>query len=354
MEDYNELLTKYALNSDNYKGWRKTHTGMFGRIFSHAFSENAEAQIHLTAALINISNRNFEGAMPKLDVLKDMCASDYDHAAVNYFTGLNYEMLGNESEMNKHYEKLKETDVSFVFPLPFHPYYRTAKFAQRDSECNKAISYYRKAVMIYDGMTPNKQINASVSHILYDIATVYLYMHNYSECERFLQLSVNYDSDVNSHRTYVTALLYAVRGEKDECRRLMSGLNDFLRENCEPMAEAILAGKDLHYCAVPQDRRGYADFWNYIVAHQTEIKSLVYGGKTDKAENIISDKLSSALAFMKRRIACKIEERDGVITVHCKNYYVKTLAAEYEALFAQKPDALNGWSFVSQDQLEKY
>lgn len=86
-------------------------------------------------------------------------------------------MLGNESEMNEHYEKVRTSNFAFVFPLPFHPYYRTAKFAHKDSECSKAIFYYQKALEFYDGTAPDTKTKSAVSQIIYDIATIYLYMH---------------------------------------------------------------------------------------------------------------------------------------------------------------------------------
>ena len=71
-----EALKKYALDSDNYKKWRKEHTKVFGNLFEDAFSQNEEAQICLTAALINISQREFDLAMPKLDMLEKICTTD--------------------------------------------------------------------------------------------------------------------------------------------------------------------------------------------------------------------------------------------------------------------------------------
>ena len=68
--DFYDELKKYALDNGNYKKWRKEHTKVFGKLFADAFSESEEAQICFTAALINISQRTFEQAMPKLDMLE--------------------------------------------------------------------------------------------------------------------------------------------------------------------------------------------------------------------------------------------------------------------------------------------
>ena len=353
MEHYDELLTEYALNDQNYKGWRNEHTKIFGDLFSSAFEDQAEAQIHLTAALINISKRDFVGAMPKLNILESIAVSDFDRTVVNYFIGLNYELLENEEKMNEYYQKVRASDISLSFPLPFHPYYRTAKFAQRASECAKSIFYYQEALSFYDGMIPDKKSNASVSQIIYDIATVHLYMHKYDECEKFLALSQKYDSKENPHRSYVTAILYAIQGKQQECQKLLKNMNAFLKANCEPMVEAILAGRDLHYCAVPQNRDRYSEFWDYVVLNKQEFEEKMQRGEVAAVQTLIANQLSETFAFMKKSLDCLVELKGGLISVYCKNYCVKTLMAEHEFLFLQKPQVLENWEFISVDQFQE-
>lgn len=355
MEDYYELLKNYALNNSNYKAWRKEHTKIFGDIFSRAFTDSGEAQIHLTAALINISQRNFESAMIILNILESVNTNEYDRAAVIYFKGLNHELLGNENEMNEYYEKLCDSNVSFAFPLPFHPYYRTAKFAQRDSECTKAIFYYKKALSFYDGIDDlNSKSRSIISQIMYDIATLYLYMHKYDECEKFLALSNTYDNSENQQRTFVTAILYAAQGKINESGNLLSSMSSFLRMNCQPVIEAICAKKDMHYCVVDQDKSAYKNFWNYLVENKYDLEELIISGKYSDVQKTVSDILSATLPFMQRKIACRIEMSEGIITVLCKNYYVKTLVEEYRYLFSIKPKELDNWKFVSVDEFDNY
>ncbi len=354
MGNYYELLKEYALNNENYKGWRDVHTKAFGEIFSLAFNDREDAQIHLTAALINISERKFDIAMPKLKMLESICVTEYDRAAINYFIGLNYEMMGNENKMNEYYENLKSSCITFVFPFVFHPYYRIAKFAQRDMEFGKAVFYYQKALSFYEDLTPDAKMKSSVSQIIYDIATIYICMHEYEEAEKLLEISKSYDDSENQHRTYVTAILYAAQGRVNDSRALLNELNPFLRGNCEPMVNAIFSGTDLHYCVVNQDQSGYLDFWNDIISKKNNIEELIAGKNTLDAQKIISESLSKTLSFMKRQIACQVEPSNNVITVYCKNYHVKTLIAEYDALFSIKPKELNDWNFVSVKEFEKY
>ena len=354
MEDYYEYLLGYALNDKNYKAWRKEHTKIFGEIFSCAFTENKEAQIHLTAALINISQRNFEVAMPKLNILESMCINDYDRAVMDYFIGLNHELLGNESKMNEYYESLGRSNFLFDFPLQFHPYYRTAKFAQRDSECSKAIFYYQKALLFYDGVTDlNAEKRSVISHTIYDIATLYLYMHKYDECEKFLALSKTYDNSENQHRTYVTAILYAVQGRENDSRNLLDTMNSFLRTNCEPLIEAITAKREPHYCVVEQDQSAHSDFWDKLIAYKADLEKLVVSKKILDVQKTVSEMLSTTFSFMKKELACRVEASDTMITVYCKNYYVKTLIEEYKSLFSMKPNELNNWRFVSVNEFRR-
>lgn len=331
----------------NYQSWREIHTKAFGDIFASAFSENPQAQLHLTAALILISNRQFAEAMPKLDFLETICEGEFDETAVNFFKGLNHEFMGNEAYMTAYYEKVLASSVPLRVPFAFHPYYRTAKFAQRDSECSKAVHYYRKALAFYDGIVPDPMAAQNAGQIIYDVATVYLYMHKYEECERFLQWSKTYASAENQQRDYVTAILCAVQGREDESRKLLVGMHPFYKNNCEPMVNAILEGKDPHYCIVPQSRRGYGRFWSSVVQRADEMSALVKDGDIEVAEGIMSDLLTETLPFMKRRLACRMDMTDGFVTVYCKDYHVKTLTVEYEVLFSKKPESMTGWQFVS-------
>jgi len=354
MEECYELLEQYALNSGNYKDWRKVHTKMFGEIFSSSFSENEEAQIHLTAALIDLSNRQYKQALPKLSILEALCVKTFDCAAVDYFMGLNYELLEDECKMNESYEKLRDSNVAFVFPLSFHPFYRTAKFAQREAECKKALFYYQKALSFYSADSTDRRITSALSHIVYDMATVFLYTHHYDECREFLALSNQYDSKSNQHRTYVTAILCAIQGQTKDAVEYLESMNPFLQENCRPMIKAISERKDLHYYAVPQDRTGYPDFWENLAAKADELESIVRNGNTSEASTIISELLSKTLSFMKKTLVCRVEGFGDSIHVLCKNDHVKTLIAEYEALFSVKPARLQNWKFSSVNEFEVY
>lgn len=354
MDNYNDLLMQYALNNENYLKWREEHTKMFGDIFALAFEENSEAQIHLTAALINISQRNFAGAMPKLDMLETICINSFDENAVNYFKGLNHELLENEQEMNEYYEKVRQSDIAFVYPLAFHPYYRTAKFSQRACEFSKAIFYYRKALAFYDDEDTVAKSKSNISQIIYDIATCFITIHRYDDCERFLALSEKYDATKNPQRDYVRAVLCAVKGEGEMCKTLLAEMPPFYKANCEPMTAAILAGTDPHYCVVPQDRSEFSAFWENMVSRKERLESFICEEETDCAEEMIAEMLTERFGFMKRKLECRMEASDGEITVYCKNYSVKTLACEQDALFAMKPAELEQWKFISVNAFENY
>ena len=54
---------------------------------------------------------------------------------------------------------------------------------------------------------------------------------------------------------------------------------------------------------------------------------------------------------MKKDLSVRIDVTDGRIIAYCKNYFVKTLIAEYEALFSSLGDDFCNWSFVSVSEL---
>ena len=343
-----------VFDNENYQSWREIHARAFGEIFSLAFEGNAEAQVHLTAALILISKRQFAEAMPKLDLLESMAEDPFDETAVNYFKGLNYEFQEMEDEMTAYYEKVLASDVTLRVPFAFHPFYRTAKFSQRDSECSKAVHYYRKALAFYDGMVPDEKMSQNAGQIMYDVATLYLYMHRYEDCERFLAWSKTYMPAKNEQRDFVAAILCAAQGKEKESRNLLRGMHAFYKNNCEPTVNAILAGTDPHYCIVPQERRHYSKFWINVSRRADEMEKLMKDGDADAAEKVMSALLTETLPFMKRNLACRMEMTEDGITVYCKNYRVKTLMAEHEALLAIMPANLLNWQFFSVHEFESF
>ncbi len=239
INEFYNLLTEYALDNENYIKWRETHGKAFGDVFLSAFEESPEAQIHLTAALIRISNRDFDGGLSKLLMLERFCCNDFDCFALSYFTGLCYEFLENEEEMNKYYDKMLEYDFDFKFIIGFHPYYRTAKFAQRKSENAKALEYYNKAYELYSGDETDIVKLENLGQLCYDLGTVYLSVKDYAKSREFLEKSYKFSPAENPQRSYVLAILCAIEGKKEESKQLVNSLPDNLKPICEQIISSI-------------------------------------------------------------------------------------------------------------------
>ncbi|MBQ7005107.1 MAG: hypothetical protein IJN68_01600 [Clostridia bacterium] len=349
-----DFLKDFADNNENYKKWQAMHTKAFGTLYSSAFEENEEAKIHLTAALNNMSERKFLVAMPKLRILESITDNDNDEYTVNYFYGLNFEFMGNEAGMQKHYEKLSDHEPQVAFNLAFHPYYRTAKIAQRDSECKKAVYYYRKALEIYDSFIPDNTAKKNISLISYELATAYIYIHDCDNAERFLELSERFDPTDNPLRNYTRAVLYAIRGNNDKYKSFLELLPAQLKENCIHVAAPMINKTDPHRFVIEQSRITYPSFVDTFLSKKDELASLINEKKVIKAEKLISEMLTRTFPFMLRRLDCKIEKSEERITVRCKNYYVKTLIAEHSVLFSSPELKIPGWEFVSVNEFSRF
>ena len=96
VNEFSALMKEYALDSEQYKGWREIHTKTFGKVFSLAFEDSREAALQLTAALIRISKRDFNSGFSMLKPLEDFCTREIDDFALNYFMGLCCEFIGDE------------------------------------------------------------------------------------------------------------------------------------------------------------------------------------------------------------------------------------------------------------------
>lgn len=239
LNEFFYLLQEYTLDNENYIKWREIHGKAFGKIFLSAFEESIEAQIHLTAALIKISNRDFNGGLSILLMLEEKCFKDFDCCSLFYFIGLCYEFLENEEEMNKYYDKMigYNEDISFI--IAFHPYYRTAKFAQRKSENTKALKYYNKALELYSEKENDSLEKDNMGQIYYDIATIYLSCNDYEKSWKYIEKSKECSPAENPQRNYIIAVLYAVEEKKDEAKRIVDSLPDVLKVNCERIISSI-------------------------------------------------------------------------------------------------------------------
>ncbi len=241
MEAYEFLssMQEYALDNENYIKWREIHGNAFGEVFLSAFDESPEAQIHLAASLIKISKRDFNGGLAILLMLEQFCFNDFDSFALSYFTGLCYEFLENEEEMNKYYDKMLEYDFDFKFIIGFHPYYRTAKFAQRKSENIKALNYYNKALDLYSENENDAVKLENMGQIYYDMGTVCLSCQDYEKSHDYLDKSFKYSPADNPQRNYVLAIAYAIEGKRDESQKIVDSLPDYLKSNYQQMISSV-------------------------------------------------------------------------------------------------------------------
>lgn len=317
---------------ENYKKWREIHGKAFGNLFLSAFEDNPEGQKGLTEVLILVSRREFQKAEPILQALYETCVSAFDKEAMCYFIGLNYEFMANLPKMNEYYGKLNKS-VKHSFPSLFYPYYRTAKLAQKESECRKALHYFEKALELFSNTTPKGNDAETVSMIIYEMATVYLYCHEYEQCEKYLEYSAKFSSKLNQHREYVKATLLAIKGMKKESIELINSLQPILANNGKYTIDEILSKKHLHYCEVKQNRVSFVEFFKFAVAEKENIVSCIENNSKKEMEEKISEMLTKTFPFAKRKLSCKIETVENTVAVLCKNYCIKTLETEQKALF---------------------
>lgn len=230
---------EYTLENERYQEWRTIHTNTFGDVFTLAFEDVQEAQLQLTAALIKISKRDYDGGLQMLKKLEDFCFCAFDCFALSYFIGLCYEFIGNEEQMNHYYEAMSEQNIDYLFTMVFHPFYRSAKFAQRKSENEKALHYYKKAIDLYLGQETSADKRRTIGLLYYEMGTVYLSCQNYKKSRQFLEKSYEYCPEENAHRTYVTAILCAAEGNRAEAEKLIHTLPEYLKTECQRILSSM-------------------------------------------------------------------------------------------------------------------
>lgn len=331
--DFYDSIKEYAKDSDGYAQWRKIHGEAFGRIFLSAFEENEDAQLFLTSALTAMSKKDFEKSEQILTYLYDLCNNDYDNAAICYFSGLNYEFKGEAEKMSRCYEELQSFGIAFHYNIIFHPYYRTAKLKAKEAECQTALSYYKKVLSFYNEKELNEEQKKIFAQVYSDMPAVFLYTHRYSEAIAYLKKSFTFDESDIEQRNFCIAILNAIEGREDEVREIIKKLSPLLSRACSIMTQNIMNNKDPHYCAVTVNRFAYLAAIKRFKTLSEEAVSLVKADRITEAEKKLSSFLTKLFPFMKRELACRIIKSDDCIIAECKNYYVRTLIAEYEYLF---------------------
>lgn len=339
------------MNAEEYKTIRQAHKNVFGDTFDKAFGSNAQAQELLTVALLYLSRQDHEKSKPLLDMLESIAESAFDEASVWYFKGLSYELLGEEEQMAEYYEKVLASGVDLSVSIVYTPYYRSAKLNQKASKPKKAVYYFSKAMEFFEGRNVTPATAKAVSQMLYDAATVYLYMHDYENCEKFLKLSQDFSKAQNQQRDYVEAILAAINGNAQKCKEIVEKLsNDTLRISCLKLTEAILSGSDLHYCEVPQDRDNFEEFLAGFAEREEFLRIQIVLNNAETVEKTLSGVLSAVFDYVNRAVECEIQMNNDIVIVKCKNYYIRTLKKEQEALFSQISEKFSKWKFISVDE----
>ena len=79
----------------------------------------------------------------------------------------------------------------------------------------------------------------NMGQICYDIGTVYLSCQDYVKSHQFLDMSCKYSPADNPQRNYVLAILFAVEGKREEAKKIVDSLPDYLKANCQQIVSSI-------------------------------------------------------------------------------------------------------------------
>lgn len=339
------------MNAEEYKAIYEAHKNVFGDTFDKAFHNNEQAKELLTVALLYISRQDAGNAKPMLDMLESIAENAFDEASVWYFRGLSYELLGDDEQMAEYYGKVLNSGVNLSVSLVYSPYYRSAKLNQKASKPKKAVYYFSKALEFFEGRNVTPATAKAVSQMLYDAATVYLYMHDYENCDKFLKLSYDYSNAENPQRDYVKAISASLKGNAQQCNHIIQNIGNIaLKTSCINITQAILNGTDLHYCEVPQDRDNFEEFLKGFSENESILRNQIVLNNAETVEKTLSGVLSATFDYVNRLIECKITTARDIITVNCKNYYIRTLKKEQKALFSQISEKFPNWKFISVDE----
>lgn len=332
-----KLARKAFEKADFQKSWA-VHMAMFRPILEPAFDGNYQAKIHLCAALNRIGQRDLQGGLDKLQLIKNKLENSADRAAWMFFMGLCFDMAGQTEKMLMCYFAAEQEGHRF-----YMPHIKVAKLYQQGCVYDRAEEYYRKAIACFDGTGLGDQDKLILASAYTGLATCQTMMHQYEKAEKTLNTSRQLFAD-GPGRSAVEAVLYAALGETEKTEAVLAVLQNHAPQaypEIKASTERILNGTDPMFCKLEIDKAGILDFWvwfreqeHYLVEH------------TEEGAQLISERINDLFPFGDQELeATIISEESGLVVLFPDSFSV-ALKYGYEELLSELPDDLKGnWVF---------
>lgn len=337
-----DKMAKKAFNSPDFQKSWNTHMQAFGPILEPAFVDDYQAKVHLTAALNHISRGEMKQGIAKMQRVKDFLEIDADKAAWLFFMGVVFEMSGAKDQMLDCYQQAAQFGHRFYLP-----YLKVAKHAYEDAAYDAAESYYSMAIQCLE----DSEQNASNKKILVSAYTNYasclIVMHRLDEAEQFLDAAERIQPGQTGAKA-VSAILCAVRGEKEKAEKLLSEIEDSeITVSIRTQVENILNGTHPHYFRVELKDGAVSAFWHWYMENQARMAEMVAKQDCEGAFRMMLPEVKKLFPFLEREPQIGIMPVEEGIEITFADFYMVSLEKGYAELLAARPAELEKkWRFT--------
>lgn len=333
-ENLADKIAKKTFNSPDFQKSWAAHMAAFGPILEPAFAEDYQSRVHLTAALNLISNRNISNGLKKLQSLQGKCKNDADKAALLFFMGVCFEMMGHQEQMLECYTYANEYEHRF-----YMPYLKVAKFYLNGHIYDRAADGYARGIACFTATGLDDQSRLILGSAYTNQATCLMMMHRYEEAEAALATSQNLYPDAPG-RAATEATLHALRGDREQVEACLAALKEHVPETWEEVRETterILAKEDPLFFPVELDDGKIAEFWQWFTAEEAALVSMLEAQKYEAAVTSVADRLLEAFPFLEEQpyIALGKDEHGFILELH--DMYAVAVMNAYETLLQSRP-----------------
>ena len=314
----------------------------------HAFKENYQARVHLTAALNEISGGKLKKGFEKLKKIEELCENKEDVAAWFFFMGLCFKMAGETGLMVQHFDMAEQAGHKFYLP-----YLETAKAAHGDAAFDAAEASYKKAIACLDESENDKFFgvhskNTVLASALTNFASCLTMMHHYDEAKEALERAEAL-LPAQTGRSATKAILCAAMKDEEGVNACLEALKTeapLMLAQAKQMTDEILAGKNAQFGIVDPVDGGIEAFWAWFSENEEKLFSAVESGETDGFFEAVQPELAKPFAFLKRTPELGIELKDGKVEAVLADFYSVSLAWGYTKLIESCPEKIKArWSF---------
>lgn len=336
------IAEKAFKSADVQKSWA-VHMQAFGPILDHAFENDHQSRIHLTAALNHLSKRQLSQGLAKLAKLRDACANNADRAALLFFMGMYCELTGDREKMLALYTTVNELGHRFYLP-----YLKVAKFYLDGHLYTRAEENYRAGIDCFTATGLDDRDKLILGSAYTNLASCLLMTHRYEEAEAALTTSRSLCPNAPG-RAAIEAALHAIRGDAAQVEESLEELKSHAPAAWAGVKEStdkILRREDPLFFPMPLEAEALAAFWTWFAGFEPELRACLERQEYQAALTPVARRLLAQFPFLEEPPLLDVGQNDNGYVLILKDLYAVGVRDLWEKLLEATPEEIGArWQF---------